>query len=111
MTRKAVIEPIGEIIPDQIYRTTLAPTIFGYGVNRARDLEKAGELPPSFPLSEFSKYRAWTGQQILDHRSRMKEIAEANAKALRERPKQQQPLALQPKIKKQKLRKPAQAAS
>jgi hypothetical protein len=33
----------------------------------------------------------------------MRELAEAKAKALRERPPQPQPPALQPKIKKQKL--------
>jgi hypothetical protein len=109
MTRKGSTELIGEILPDQIYRTTLAATIFGYAPSRARDLEKTGELPPSFPLSPKSKYRAWLGQQILDHRARMKELAEANAKALRERPKQPQPPALQPKVKKQKLRRPVQA--
>jgi len=106
MTRKAVIESIGGIRADQIYRTNLAPTIFGYGVERARTLEKSGQLPPSFPLSASSKYRAWTGQQILDHRADMRELAEANAKALRERSPQAQPAALQPKIKKQKLRPP-----
>jgi hypothetical protein len=107
MTRKAVIRPIGEIIPDQIYRTTLAATIFGYSANRARDLEKDGELPASFPLSPKSKYRAWLGSQILAHRARMQELAVQQAKALRDRPPQQpQPEALKPKIKKLKLRKP-----
>jgi hypothetical protein len=111
MTRKATVESIGAILPDAIYRTSLAPTIFGYGPQRARDLEKSGQLPPSFPLSPKSKYRAWTGQQILDHRADMRKQAEETAKAVRDRPKQEQPKALQPKIKKLKLRKPARAES
>jgi hypothetical protein len=105
MTRKVlVIEAVGDIQPHRIYRTTLAPTIFGYAPQRARDLEMAGELPPSFPLSPSSKYRAWLGQDIINHRNRMRELSEANAKAKAARPKQEQPLAL--KIKKQKLRPP-----
>jgi hypothetical protein len=107
MTRKATVESIGAILPDQIYRTSLAPTIFGYGPQRARDLEKSGQLPLSSPLSPKSKYRAWTGQQILDHRAAMRKLAEETAKALRDRPKQEQPLALQPKVKKLKLRSPS----
>jgi hypothetical protein len=108
MTRKPIIQSIGEILPDQIYRTTLAATIFGFAPQRARDLEKAGELPPSFPLSPSSRYRAWLGQQILEHRERMRELAEANAKALRDRPKQPQPDSL--KIKRTKLRPPGKTA-
>jgi hypothetical protein len=112
MTRKVSIESIDEILPDRIYRTSLAEMVFGYAPQRARDLEKCGQLPPSFPLSPSSKFRAWTGQQILDHRAQMRKLAEANAKVERERPAQPQPqpLALQPKIKKQKLRPPHKSA-
>ena len=106
MTRKVSIESIGEILLDRIYRTTLAAMIFGYAPQRARDLEKSGQLPPSFPLSPSSKFRAWTGQQILDHRAEMRKLAEQKAKAERERSPQPQPAALQPKIKKLKLRPP-----
>jgi hypothetical protein len=108
-TRKAVVS-IGAIDPHAIYRTSLAPSIFGYGPQRARDLEKNGLLPPSFPLTESSKARVWTGAQVLEHRARMRELAEQQAKAERERPKtkQEQPVALQ-KIKKVKLRPPSKA--
>jgi hypothetical protein len=111
MTRKGSTELIGEILPDQIYRTTLATTIFGYAPQRARDLEKSGQLPQSFPLSPSSKFRAWTGAQILDHRARMRALAGQQAKAERERPPQPQPLALQRKIKKMKLRPPKKIES
>jgi hypothetical protein len=44
MTRKKVsVELIGEILPDQIYRTTLSPAIFGYGKQRTDDLVRTGE--------------------------------------------------------------------
>jgi hypothetical protein len=109
MTRKKVsVELIGEILPDQIYRTTLSPAIFGYGKQRTDDLVRTGELPTPFPLSPSSRFKAWTGEQIIAHRARMREIAAAQLKA--ERPPQPQPLALQPKIKKLKLRPPTAKA-
>jgi hypothetical protein len=107
MTRKSSIEEIGEILPDRIYRTSQAATIFGYGPQRARDLEKSGDLPPSFPLSPASKFRAWTGAQILQHREEMRKLAAANLEVERKRAPEAQPPALQPKIKKMKLRAPS----
>jgi hypothetical protein len=109
--RKKTVELIGDIEPQLIYRVTLSPAIFGYGQQRTNELIKNGELPVPFPLSATSTFKAWTGQQILDHRAAMQKQAEANVRGLRERPKQEQPKALQPKIKKLRLRKPARATS
>jgi hypothetical protein len=108
--RKKQVELIGNIKPDQIYRTTLSPAIFGLGPQATVDKVKSGELPPSFPLSASSRFRAWTGQQILDHRANMmKAVAEEKALAAA-KDRQPQPAGLaaaQKKIKKQKLRPPA----
>jgi hypothetical protein len=106
--RKEVIESIRAIIPDQIYRVTLSPAIFGLGSQATRDKIRTGELPLPAPLSPSSRFEAWTGQQILDHRAAMRKQAEEKAKTLRERPPQKQPPL---KIKKMKLRKPARAES
>lgn len=111
--RKNKVELIGNIKPDQIYRTTLSPAIFGLGPQATVDKVKSGELPPSFPLSASSRFRAWTGQQILDHRAEMQKLATeeaARAAAVaKDQPPNSQPagLAAAQKIKKQKLRPPA----
>jgi hypothetical protein len=100
---------IGNIEPDRIYRVTQSAALFGYGQQRTIDLIESGDLPVPFPLSARSRFKAWTGQQILDHRAAMQKLAEAKAKAF-ERPAQPQPPALQPQIKKLKLRPPSNAA-
>jgi len=115
MTRKRRTERqwLGEIDPAGTYRTTLSEELFGLGPQARADKEKIGELPPSFPLSPSSRFKAWTGQQVLDHRARMKELAEEKAKAelaaAKDRPPTPQPkqLAAAQKIKKLKLRPPA----
>jgi hypothetical protein len=101
--RKKSVQLIGEIEPQQIYRVTLSPALFGYGQQRTNDLIESGELPMPFPLSASSRFRAWTGTQIIEHRARMQELAAAKLKV--ERPAQPQPVAQQ-KIKKLKLRPP-----
>jgi hypothetical protein len=102
--RKDSSELIGAILPDQIYRTTLSPAIFGYGTQRTRDLIREQKLPLPAPLTPGSRFEFWTGAQILQHRADMRKLAEEKAKADRARPPQEQPLALQPKTKKLKLR-------
>ena len=93
-------QPLGEIDPAKIYRTTLSEELFGLGPQRIIDKVKSGELPPSFPITPSSRFRAWTGQQILDHRAKMQALV------IPLRPQPQQFAAAQ-KIKKQKLRPPA----
>jgi hypothetical protein len=102
--KKKPVELIGDIKPDQIYRTTLSPAIFGLGPQATSDKEKIGELPPSFPLSPSSRFRAWTGQQILDHRAKMQALAAEQA--TEKRPQPPQFVGTRLKIKKQKLRPP-----
>jgi hypothetical protein len=64
MTRRKIeVEPIGDIQPDRIYRTTLSSAIFGYGPQATRDKIRNGELPMPFPLSPTSRFEAWTGRQ------------------------------------------------
>src|ERR1035441_2010476 len=77
MTRKrhAGRQRLGEIDPAGIYRTTLSEELFGVGQQATKDKEKTGELLPSFPLSASSRFRAWTGQQILDHLAKMQKLA------------------------------------
>ena len=108
MTRSkdVVTEMLDQIQPDRIYRTNLSPQIFGYGPERTRDLIAAGELPAPFPLTPSSKYSAWTGKQILEHRARVQKIGEAKVEAARAATKQSPPDKLR-KIKKLKLKKPA----
>jgi hypothetical protein len=66
---------ISEIRPDQIYRTTLSPVLFGYGPQATRDKIRSGELPTPFPLSPSARFEAWTGKQILEHRAQMQALA------------------------------------
>jgi hypothetical protein len=101
---------IGDIEPDRIYRITQSAALFGYGPQRTIDLIKSGNLPAPYPLSASSRFRAWTGAQIIAHRAKMKEIATLQLQAERARPVQPQPQNLRPKVKKQKLRPPSKAA-
>ena len=69
-----------------------------------------GDLPRPAPLTPGSKFEAWTGSQIIEHRKRMRQLADAKAAADARRAKQVQPLAFRKKTKKVKLRAPAQRA-
>jgi hypothetical protein len=108
--RKREIPLLEEIRPDQLYRTTLAPAIFSLGWQACKNKIRSGDLPRPFPLTPGSKYEAWTGQQILDHRRDMQALAEAKAVTDAARPRQSQPAGFKkkpvpaPKIKKIKLR-------
>jgi predicted DNA-binding transcriptional regulator AlpA len=108
-------ELLGDIKPDQIYRVNLGAELFGYGPQSIRDKIKSGELPQPFPLSAGARFEAWLGRDIISHREAMQAEAAAKAKALRERPPQPQPqpaaLRGKVKIKKTKLRPPAQRAA
>ena len=81
----------------------------GKSVKSAMHKEKRGELPKSFPLSPSSRYRAWTGQQVLDHRAKMQVLAAEQAVA-EKRPQPPQFAAAKQKIKKQKLHPPVAKA-
>jgi hypothetical protein len=82
MTRQKIeVGQIGDIQPDRIYRTTLSSTIFGYGPQATRDKIRNGELPMPFPLSPTSRFEAWTGRQIIEHRAQMQALAADKAKA------------------------------
>jgi hypothetical protein len=81
--RKNVDQLIGEILPDQIYRVSLSPVLFGYGAQTTRDKIKRGELPRPFPLSVSARFEAWTGKQILEHRARMQALAARQLEGLR----------------------------
>jgi hypothetical protein len=94
MTRRKIeVELTGGIQPVQIYRTTLSSTIFGYGPQATRDKIRNGELPMPFPLSPTSRFEAWTGRQIIEHRAQMQALATEKAKAIadRKRPRLQPP--------------------
>ena len=80
---KNISDQIGEILPDQIYRVSLSPAIFGYGSESTKAKIRSGELPPPFPLSPSSRFEAWTGRQILDHRARMSTLAAQRIEAER----------------------------
>ena len=80
--RKIEVEPIGDIQPDRIYRTTLSSAIFGYGPQATRNKIRNGELPMPFPLSPTSRFEAWTGRQIIEHRAQMQALAAEKAKAI-----------------------------
>jgi hypothetical protein len=105
------VEMIYDIQPEQIYRTNRSEELFGFGPQVTAEKIKKHELPTPFPLSASSIFKAWTGQQILDHRAAMRKLADQKAEADKLRSKQEQPLALRGKVKKQKLRKPAPATS
>lgn len=103
MTRRrkdvALIEAIN---PDQLYGTQLAPAIFNLGWQACKNKIRLGQLPRPAPLNAGSKLEAWTGQQILDHRKDMRELAEAKAVIDAARPRQPQPKAF---IKKKRTEK------
>jgi hypothetical protein len=109
--RKREIPLLEEIRPDQLYRTTLAPAIFSLGWQACKNQIKAGKLPRPFPLSEGSKYEAWSGRQILEHREKMQALAEQKAVTDAARPKQSQPAGFKKKVKKLKLRTAARGAA
>jgi hypothetical protein len=107
--RRKEIPLLEEIRPDQLYRTTLSPAIFNLGWQACANAVKAGKLPRPFPLTPGSRYQAWTGQQILDHRERMRILAEEKAAADAARPPQSQPAGFKKRVKKVKLRRPSAA--
>ena len=80
--RKIEAELNGDIQRDRIYRTTLSSAIFGYGPQATRDKIRNGELPMPFPLSPTSRFEAWTGSQIIEHRAQMQALAAEKAKAV-----------------------------
>jgi len=92
--RKLEVELNGDIQPDRIYRTTLSPAIFGYGPQATRDKIRNGDLPTPFPLSPTSRFEAWTGRQIIEHRAQMQALAAEKAKAIADRRPRPRPLAL-----------------
>jgi hypothetical protein len=113
--RKREIPLLEEIRPDQFYRTTLSPAIFGIGWQATRNKVKARELP--IPFGDPS---GWTGRQILEHRAKMQVLAEQKAVTDAARPKQAQPDGFKnkprppvsaPKVKKLKLRTAARGAA
>jgi predicted DNA-binding transcriptional regulator AlpA len=107
MTIKKGVETIDDIKPDHLYRVSRAAEIFGYGPQSIRDKIKSGELPQPFPLSASSRFEAWLGQDILDHRAHMRVLA---AKRLQQ-PAPSQPEQFKPKVKKVKLRPPGSRAA
>jgi hypothetical protein len=93
------------IHPDQIYPTSLSPAIFSLGWQACRNRIKSGDLPRPSPIHEGSNREGWFGSQILEHREKMRKIAEERAAIDAARPKQQQPAAFKRKTKKMKLRR------
>jgi hypothetical protein len=110
MTRRRKAVELLEIIhPDQLYRTTYSPAIFDLGWQAAKNKIRSGDLPRPMPLTPGSKFEAWTGRQILEHREKMRALAEAKAAADVARPVQKQPSGFKKKAKK-KLRPPQRAS-
>jgi hypothetical protein len=102
--RKLEVELIGDIQPDQIYRTTLSSIIFGYGPQATRDKIRNGDLPMPFPLSPTSRFEAWTGRQIIEHRAQMQALAAEKVKAIADN-KRPRP---QPRALRKMKRRPAE---
>jgi len=105
--------PLSELSRDQIVRKKDGPFYLGYRPSAQEKLIEAGELPMPFPLSENGRALAWTGGQILDHITKMKELAATRAAeraAERANARTPQPAALaaaqHKKVKKVKLRRP-----
>jgi hypothetical protein len=104
--RRKTVALIGDINPAQFYRTSNAPALFDLGWQATKNKILSGELPRPFPLNENSRIEGWLGSQILEHRARMRALAEERAATRAARPKQQQPKALKKKTKKVKLHAP-----
>jgi hypothetical protein len=95
--RRKDVTLIGEIQPDQLYGTQLAPALFNLGWQACKNKIRLGKLPRPAPLNAGSKLEAWSGSQILEHRRVMRELAEQKAVIDAARPKQKQPEAFKKK--------------
>jgi len=117
LAKKEKLVPIGPIDPSHVYRTNLSVELFGIGPQRVRDLIRLKRLPTPMQLAGSATAQAWTGQQILDHREKMQKLADEKLESDLARGPRDQPDALvgarkkTNKIKKIKLRPPAQHAN
>lgn len=67
------------IDPHQIIRRRDGEKYFGLKHAAIEMKIQSGDLPMPIPLSENGRATGWTGQQIIDHRTRMLEIAAEHA--------------------------------
>src|SRR3954451_14268027 len=110
MTRRKIVgDPVTEIVPGAVYRVSLGDLIFGFAPEATKQKIRSGELPLPFPLSPSSRVQAWTGQQILEHRSRMQALAAeklgAERCAYKDRQPQPQPKAfVEAAVKRRKIK-------
>jgi predicted DNA-binding transcriptional regulator AlpA len=68
--------------PNQIFRLSEGPKLFGFKPSQIDAKIKKGELPTPLALSATGRARGWTGAQINDHR---RKILEQQHEWLRER--------------------------
>jgi hypothetical protein len=108
--KPAEITPI-TIYPDAVYRTTLSPAIFGLGPDQTRVKIRNRELPQPFRPTPTSRTEVWTGQQIIEHREKMKALAAEEMAAEHKNPTPQPPwlTKAKPPVRKVKLRPPGKA--
>ncbi len=78
----------GHLDPHQIVRRKDGPKYFGYKHAALEEKIRSGDIPMPITLSEKGRATGWTGQQIIDHQTKMLESAIAHTnkrKAIGER--------------------------
>jgi hypothetical protein len=64
-----------ELHPNEIVRWKDAPKYFGLRESHLREKIKAGEIDPPIPLSSTGRAKGFTGQQILEHQQRQRQLS------------------------------------
>lgn len=66
--------------PNEIVRWKDAPRFFGLKKSQLDDKIKAGEIEPPMSLSASGRAKGFTGQQIIEHQQRQRELSKRKAK-------------------------------
>ena len=61
--------------PNEIVRLKDAPKYFGLGKTQLDEKIKAGEIDPPIALSASGRAKGFTGQQIIEHQQRQRELS------------------------------------
>ena len=68
-------KPVEGLHPNEIVRWKDAPKYFGLGKTQLDEKIKAGEIDPPIALSASGRAKGFTGQQIIEHQQRQRELS------------------------------------